>query len=61
MKNFTCTTCIALLLSSAAFSQTQREAGTNTAGTRTINQSPDSRLMLLSPADGKTFISTEGS
>ncbi|MEO7307454.1 MAG: hypothetical protein ABIR78_06590 [Ferruginibacter sp.] len=61
MKNFTCTTLIALLLSPAAFSQMQKEAGANGSSTRTVIQASDSRLMLLSPADGKKFNSTEGS
>jgi hypothetical protein len=60
MKNFTCTTLIALLLSPAAFSQTQNETARNTSASGTI-QAPGSRLMLLSPADGKNINSTEGS
>lgn len=62
MKNFTLTTIIALLVTPAAFSQTQRETGTNVSVSRTITTANNNNgVSLLSPADGKQIITTDGS
>ncbi len=61
MKNFTLTTIFALLVAAPAFSQTQREVGTNASASRTITQAKDNGITLLSPANGKEFNTSEGS
>ena len=61
MKNFIQTTLIALLISSAVFSQTKNEAVKNPSGGTIVTPASDSRLILLSPADGKLFSSSDGS
>jgi hypothetical protein len=61
MKKITQTTLIALLISSSVFSQTKNEPVKNPSGGTIVNQASDSRLILLSPADGKLFNSSEGS
>jgi hypothetical protein len=61
MKKFTQTTLIALLLSGSVFSQTKNEPVKNPSGGTIVNQAADSRLILLSPADGKLFTGSEGS
>jgi len=60
MKNFTQTTLIALLIGSSAFSQMQKEPGKNPSGAAVVNQASNSRLILLSPANGKLFTGSEG-
>jgi hypothetical protein len=61
MKNFSRTTLIALLISSAAFSQTKDEPVRNPSAGTIVNQASNSRLILLSPAEGKSFDGSEGS
>lgn len=61
MKKFTLTTGFALLISLIVFSQTQKEPGKKSSEGTTVNQASDSRLILLSPADGKLFNSSDGS
>lgn len=61
MKKFTQTTIIALLISSSVFSQTKDEPVRNTGVVTNVYQADNSRLILLSPADGKLFNSSEGS
>ncbi len=61
MKNFTQTTLIALLISSSVFSQTKDEPVRNSSAGTIVNQSPNSQLILLSPADGRSFNGSEGS
>jgi hypothetical protein len=61
MKKFTQTTLIALLISSSGFSQTKNEPETNTSGGAIVKQASDSKLILLSPADGQLFTGSEGS
>jgi hypothetical protein len=61
MKKFTQTTLIALSLSINGFSQTVKEPVKNPTGGTTVNQSINSRLILLSPTDGKLFNGSESS
>lgn len=61
MKKFTQATLIALLISSSVFSQRKDEPVKNPAGGTVVNQAANSQLILLSPADGRSFTSTEGS
>ena len=61
MKNFTQTTLVALLISSSVFSQTKDEPVRNPSAGTIVNQASASQLILLSPADGKLFNSSEGS
>ncbi len=55
MKKFTQTTLIALLISSAVFSQTQKEPVKISSVNSTISQSSTGQIILLSPADSKTI------
>lgn len=61
MKKFIPTTLIALLISSAVFSQTKNEPVKNPSEGTTVNQASNSQLMLLSPANGISFTSNEAS
>jgi len=61
MKNFTQTTLIALLISSSVFSQTKDEPVRNPSAGTIVNQASNNQLILLSPAGGKLFNSSEGS
>ena len=61
MKKFTQATLIALLISSSVFSQTKNEQVKNLSGGSIVNHATDSRLILLSPADGNQFTGSEGS
>lgn len=61
MKKFTQTTLIALLISCTVFSQTKDEPVKNPTGGTVVNHASNSRLILLSPADGKSFNGSEGS
>lgn len=60
MKKFTLTTLIALSLGINGFSQIKDEPVRNPAGGTAVSQASNSRLILLSPADGKLFNSAEG-
>lgn len=61
MKNFTQATLVALLISGSVFSQTKDEPVRNPSGGTIVNQASNSQLILLSPADGKSFNGSEGS
>ncbi|MEP7237699.1 MAG: hypothetical protein ABI685_07540 [Ferruginibacter sp.] len=61
MKKFTPITLIALLISSAVFSQTQKEPTKTPSGAASVNRASNSQLILLSPADGKLLNGRESS
>ena len=61
MKKVTFTTLIALSLSITGFSQTEKEPAKNPSGGTSVNQASNSRLILLSPSEGKLFNGSEGS
>lgn len=61
MKKFTLTTLIALLVNLIVFSQTQKGPRKDHSGGTAGNQASDSRLILLSPANGKLFSGSDAS